>query len=159
MNKGSMLILALITVLILSFMVAAGIRTATTELFTTQNVFLKSSSFYYAVEGTEEIAKQIDNVSNPASISNDKTIQEGGLTKRYFTGDMIDDNSDGIVEVENVKFFQGFPAPPPMGMSLGANSGVTPSIWYFEITSEVSTGSRKSFTEVEAGVYKLLPGY
>ncbi len=152
-EKGSMLIITLITVLILSFIVASAIRTTTEELYTTYNVYLQKASYYQAVAGIETAAVQIRNSSDPSSIKLDVTVNApDGTKRRYYTGDIING-------VSNVTVFQGFPPPPLPGISLGASTGITPIVWNVNITSELTTGKRKAFSEINAGVYSLMMGY
>ena len=152
-EKGSMLIIALITVLILSFIVASGIRTTTTELYTTYNYYLKKSSYYYAVAGVESVAIMVKNSEDPSSISLDKTEHtEDGSTVRLFTGDFE-------TGVTNVTVFQGFQPPPLPGISLGTSTSVKPIIWELNMASELTKGKRKAYSEIEAGIYSLMMGY
>ncbi len=152
-EKGSMLIIALITVLILSFMVASGIRTTTTELFTTYNFYLKKVSYYYAVGGVESVAIMVKNSENPSSITFDQTNHtEDGFTIRLFTGDL----ENGV---SNVNVFQGFQPPPLPGISLGTSTSVKPIIWEINLASELTKNKRKAYSEIEAGIYSLMMGY
>ena len=152
-EKGSMLIIALITVLILSFIVASAIRTTTEELYTTYNVYLQKASYYTAVTGVETAAVKIRNSSDPSSITIDQTVHAAdGTTRRYYTGDIVNG-------VSNIAVFQGFPPPPLPGISLGTSSGITPIVWNVKITSILTTGKRKAFSEINVGVYSLMMGY
>jgi len=152
-EKGSMLIIALITILILSFIVAAGIRTTSTELFTTYNVYLKKYSYYYAVAGVEEIAEKIKNSENPSSIRENKIKNtENGLKVRIFTGDL----ESGVT---NISLFQGFPPPPLPGINLSSSSSITPLIWQLNVTSEIISKKRKAYSEIKTGIYSLMLGY
>ena len=57
---------------------------------------------------------------------------------------------------QNVKPFTGFDPPPLPSISLGSSTGIQPVIWYVPVTSEVTVGSKRSFTEIEAGIYSIL---
>ena len=58
MEKGSMLVLAIIATLILSLILVAGLTVSTTEVHTTQNYFLNKVSYYKAVEGVEIVTAE-----------------------------------------------------------------------------------------------------
>ena len=73
MERGSILIITLIAVLILSFMVASGIRTATTEIHTAQNYYLNKIAYYNAVDAVNNLTVQIRNSGDPTAISLDET--------------------------------------------------------------------------------------
>ncbi len=152
-EKGSMLIIALITVLILSFIVASGIRTTSTELFTTYNVYLKKASYYYAVAGVESTAIRIKNSEDPSSITVNQIINaEDGSNVHVYSGDL----ETGAM---NITVFQGFQPPPLPGISLGTTSNIKPIIWEVNITSELTNRKRKAYSEIETGIYSLMTGY
>ncbi len=152
-EKGSMLVIALITVLILSFIVASGIRTTTTELFTTYNYYLKKASYYYAVAGVESVAVLVKNSEDPSSIIlNETKNTEDGATVKLFTGDLE-------TGVSSITIFQGFQPPPLPGISLGTTTSIKPIIWEINLASELTKGKRKSYSEIEAGIYSLMMGY
>ena len=74
MERGSILIITLIAVLILSFMVASGIRTATTEIHTAQNHYLNKIAYYNAVDAVKVVAPEP--ASSPGSHASPEEVPE-----------------------------------------------------------------------------------
>ncbi len=156
MEKGSMLILAIIATLILSLIMVAGLTVSTTEVHTTQNYYMNKISYYKAIEGLEIVTEMIRNETDPSVINvkiSEFVTSETGITKKFLTGTLVDLQNGAI---QNVKQFLGFDAPPLPSISLGTATGVTPVIWYVPITSEVTVNHKRSYTEIEAGVYSIL---
>jgi len=156
MEKGSMLILAIVATLILSLIMVAGLTVSTTEVHTTQNYYLNKVSYYKAMEGVEIVTEMIRITADPGTISvaaGEYEIKEGGATRKFITGSLVDFQNG---ETQLVKSFTGFDPPPLPGISLGSVSGVMPVIWYVPITSEVTVGKKRSYTEIEAGIYSIL---
>jgi hypothetical protein len=170
MEKGSMLVLAIIATMILSLILVAGLTVSTTEVHTTQNNLMKKLSYYKAVEGVEVVIEDIRNTLNPDLIAslrygldNIYVIDDLGTSKLFITGSLGDlqalKNETATI-APAISQFNGFPAPPFPGMSLGTSTGVSPIIWMVPITAEVKTGKKTAYTEIEAGIYSiLLTGY
>ena len=110
-ERGSVLILTMMAVLILSVLVSGLLEVGTTEIYTTQNYELQKAAYYKAIEGVEEIRSLIIDPNNDAldiaqirrypaflegpllvdDISSDGTIDHlGGLERSYITGTLID---------------------------------------------------------------------
>lgn len=156
MEKGSMIILAIIATLILSLILVAGLTVSTTEVNTTQNYYLNKVSYYKAVEGIEHVIERIRNNPDPTEISINQSeylSNEDGSQKLFITGTLVDlQNSTA----QTVKQFMGFAPPPLPGISLGPNSGISPIIWYVPVTSEVTVNRKRAYTEIEAGIYSSV---
>jgi len=156
MEKGSMLILAIIATLILSLILVAGLTVSTTEIHTTQNYYLNKISYYKAVEGVEIVTQKIRDTADPTTIlvaGHEYRVTEGGITRRFLTGTLVDLHAGNS---QNVQPFAGFDPPPLPSISLGSSTGIQPIIWYVPITSEVTVNKKRSFTEIEAGIYSIL---
>lgn len=156
MEKGSMIILAIIATLILSLILVAGLTVSTTEVNTTQNYYLNKVSYYEAVEGIERVIEQIRSEPDPTSISviaDDFKINQNGTEKVFITGTLVDLQNG---TTQTVKQFMGFAPPPLPGISLGPNSGISPIIWYVPVTSKVTVNRKVSYTEIEAGIYSSV---
>jgi len=156
MEKGSMLILAIIATLILSLILVAGLTVSTTEVNTTQNYYMNKVSYYKAVEGVEIVTDEIRIATDPSTLNveaGDYQVSESGMTKKFITGSLVDLQNGTY---QNVKPFAGFDPPPLPSISLGSASGVMPVIWYVPVTSEVTVNRKRSFTEIEAGIYSIL---
>lgn len=157
MEKGSMLILAIITVLIMSIMIAGLLTIGSTEVKTTQNYQLKKKSFYHAVQGLETVIEQVRDSEDPVSIQVDRVasppIESDGTRKNYYTGSM----STGVTTVSQ---FEEIQAPQLVGISLGTEAGYVPVMYRVPVTAEVAMGSKPpSVTEIEAGIYSLMKNY
>ena len=72
MEKGSVLILTIITILIMSIMIFGLLSIGSTEVRTTQNYQLKKKSFYHAVQGLETVIERVRNSDDPISIQVNK---------------------------------------------------------------------------------------
>lgn len=156
MEKGSMIILAIIATLILSLILVAGLTVSTTEVNTTQNYYMNKISYYKAAEGVEIVTDLIRNTPDPTTIviaSTEYVDQQTGMTKSFITGSLVDLQNGNT---QNVTPFMGFDPPPLVGMSLGTMIGITPVIWFVPVTSEVTVNKKRSFTEIEAGIYSIL---
>lgn len=162
MEKGSMLILAIIATLILSLILVAGLTVSTTEVNTTQNYYMNKVSYYKAVEGLERVIDQIRADPNPASISvdmEDFKVVKDGAQRLFITGTLVDLQNlqnESLANAPTIRQFTGFPPPPLPGISLGPGAGILPIIWYVPITSEVTVNRKKSYTEIEAGIYSSV---
>ena len=131
MEKGSMLILAIIATLILSLIMVAGLTVSTTEFNTTQNYYINKVSYYNAIEGLEVVIDQIRNESNPENIyieANDYNKSQTGINRLFITGSLVDLQGG---TTQKVKKFARLPPPPLPGISLGPGSGISPILWYF----------------------------
>ena len=158
MERGSMLILAIIATLILSLILVSGLTVSTTEVNTTQNFYMNKISYYKAVEGVETVTELIRNTADPSTISvkaEDNITTGSGMSRSFITGTLVDLQHTPVT-IQNVKPFTGFDPPPLPSISLGTTSGITPIIWYVPITSEVTVNRKRSFTEIEAGIYSIL---
>ena len=158
MEKGSVLILTIIAVLILSLLVSGLLTVGSTEINTTQNFYLNKWSYYYAVQGMEVVMEQIRNTDNPAEISV-SDVQTGGgpiSKKTYITGSILDLQNG---TPQNISVFQGFNPPPIPGISLGTDAGMVPIVWRVPITTEIIQNKRKAYTEIQSGIYTLMKEY
>jgi hypothetical protein len=156
MEKGSMLVLAIIATLILSLILVSGLTVSTTEVNTTQNYYMNKVSYYKAVEGVEIVTQLIRDTADPTTIlvvENQYQTKESGSTRSFITGTMVDMQNG---TTQTVQPFSGFDPPPLPSISLGSSTGITPVIWYVPVTSEVTVNKKRSFTEIEAGIYSIL---
>jgi hypothetical protein len=156
MEKGSMLVLAIIATLILSLILVSGLTVSTTEVNTTQNYYMNKVSYYKAVEGVEIVTQLIRDTADPTTIlvvESQYQTKESGSTRSFITGTMVDMQNG---TTQTVQPFSGFDPPPLPSISLGSSTGITPVIWYVPVTSEVTVNKKRSFTEIEAGIYSIL---
>ena len=161
MNRGSILIFTMIMVLILSILLMGLLSVGGTEVFTTQNFYLRKVAYYNALEGLEEIRRQIWQTPDPdsvAAIQRDMSMTtktEDGIRKAYMTGTLEDYE---LSVSKPVTLFEGFNAPPIRGVS--SNIQVMPVVWSVSITSRISFGSsgnKFGYVEILAGIYSIVP--
>ena len=159
-QKGSILLLTMICVMILSLLALGLLSVGTTEMHTTQNSALNKSAFYDAVQGVEEIREQIYQNPDPVIVEQIYKIQSmteantAGLKRWYITGSMINmqDNT-----YRNVALLNEFRAPPPPSVS--SNITVVALVWDVTITAKVESGvnrKKAAYSEVEAGIYSIV---
>jgi hypothetical protein len=156
MEKGSMLVLAIIATMILSLILVAGLTVSTTEVHTTQNHYLNKVSYYSAIEGLELVIEQIRNEPNPENIeiaATDFQTSQAAIQKLFITGSLVEMQAGST---QKVRKFVGFPPPPLPGISLGPGSGISPILWYVPITSKVTVNKKIAYTELEAGIYSSV---
>jgi len=158
-EKGSVLILAMVAVLLLSIMLTGLLTVGTTEIYTTQNYQLHKAAYYAAVAGVEEIRNEIYKNPDPQVIENiskssPETLEYDNyeVTRSYITGSLKDRESGTYSSVSQ---FTAFPAPPPPGISL---KNAAPVMWRVNVTADVSVGKRNkkvAYAEILCGVYTL----
>ena len=168
-EKGSIMILTMVAVLILSVMLTGLLTVGTTEIFTTGNYHLKKIAYYTAVQGVEEIRNEIISNPDPQTVSNitrstyeTEQYETGDVKRSYMTGTLIDREAGGSYGI-GVPITQmiGIDAPPPRGItvSIGQRPFI-PSIWKVMVTADVIAGQRGkriAFSEIISGVYAVIP--
>ncbi len=152
-DKGAMMILVLITVLLLSIITIGGLTLSTSDIHITQNYYFDRLSYYTAVGGINRGIVEIAQASDPLSILINEKDSSTKLETQYYTG-TIEDYNGGDVSPESVGIFTSINPPPPPGISLDAN--IQPIIWDLLITGVVRTGNKIAFSEIETGVYTLI---
>ncbi len=158
-KKGSILILAVVTILILSIMAIAGLTVSSIENQTTNNYYRSKQAFYKAVEGVEKVRMKIYENQDPVFITgieyNRSLTKEGNsnVYTEYITGDLqtFEDNLSKQIDV-----FLGFNAPPFKGMSLDDRIGASPVIWYVPVTALKKAGRSTAYSEIQSGIYSTL---
>jgi hypothetical protein len=164
MQRGSILVLTLVSVIILSVMAITGLTVSDNENRTTQNYFLNKSAYYTAVEGVEIIRNTIYQKPEPDAVLiinktlADTTADEEGITKSYMTGS-FDDLQNYLkyqMTPPSIDYFQGFKPPPFPGVSLGSRISISPVVWHVRITARVQSGSKSAYTHIESGIYSIL---
>jgi hypothetical protein len=165
-ENGSVLVLTIISVLILSIMVTGLLNVGSTEIYTTQNFHLNKSAYYLAVQGVEEIRTLIYNTPNAESVSSIVKVppgeaysNPGGYLSFYTTGSLKD--LEDMLETSNttgvpVEQFKGFTPPSLMGISMGGSSSVEPIVWKVRVTAKIDANKRSTYSEITAGIYSVL---
>jgi Tfp pilus assembly protein PilX len=157
MQRGSVLVLTIVTVLIISVMVMGLLTIGTTEIKTTQNYVLKKKSFFHAIQGLEDVVEQVRNSDDPTTITVAKaaspTLDTDMTRKTYYTGNMVSGQ-------QNVSLFKEIEPPQLVGISLGTETGFVPVMYRVPIVAEVTAGRQNpAVTELETGVYSLMKNY
>ena len=181
-NKGSILVLTVISIMVLSIIVLGLLTVGTTEIQTTQNFHLNKAAYYTAVEGIENIRLLI--MANPGDVSfiesitksvsetqknesfetgpTDRQFENLGISRSYVTGnlkDFQDSNPQPVCEYMGFgtqgALGQGF-APQLRGLNLADPSIPGAKVWKVQVTAEAAMGSRKGYSEIIAGIYVPL---
>ncbi|UCH92432.1 MAG: hypothetical protein JSV88_19335 [Candidatus Aminicenantes bacterium] len=166
-QKGSVLVLTVISVLILSIMVTGLLNVGTTEIYTTQNYHLSKSAYYMAVQGVEEIRTLIYNTPDAQAVTSITQMPpyeaysayETDMLSYYITGslkDLEDILKGTITDGVPVEKFVGFKPPPLPAISLGGTSNIEPVVWKVQVTANVRVNKRSTYSEVVSGVYSVL---
>ena len=163
-EDGSALVITIMAVLILSSLAITGLTVSSTEVQSTQNFYLNKRAYYTALEGVEELRNEIyrnPSVENVTSLNRtkDTTLEGGGANYTfYITGSMQDlrNFTESQTATPNVDFFYGFNPPPLPAIGLGGTVPVSPVIWDVHVTATVNVGKKKSYAEIQTGVYSIL---
>lgn len=169
-EKGSILVLTVISTLILSIIMTGLLTIGTTELHTTQNYHLTKIAHYSALEGVEvvrnliaeaETTEDIDTITKTVSDTGGReSFNDGsgaitsGVYRSYITGSLLDFQEQ---TPQPVGQFKGFKAPPLLGASQNLN--LTPIIWKVYITSQALMGSKAGYSEIVSGIYYTVSSY
>lgn len=165
-EKGSVLVLTIIAVLILSIMVTGLLNVGTSEIYTTRNFHLKKVAHYTALQGVEEIRNKIVNAPDPQSIEtlvkmppSSAYTTTGGFLKYYVTGSLKDleeilagTNPNGVPPEK----FEGFTPPPLQGFALGGSTSIQPYVWKVQVTSKIDANKRSTYSEILTGIYSII---
>jgi type II secretory pathway pseudopilin PulG len=171
-EKGSILVLTVISVLILSIIVMGLLTVGTTEIQTTQNFHLNKAAYYTALEGVEEVRNMIGYPTDssgpdtllmyPSATKKVESFDTGidgrkfanlGITRSYVTGNLKDFQDE--TPQAPVPF-----SPPQRGTGLGTKVKFETILWKVSITAEAAMGNRKGYSEIVAGIKDIAPtGY
>jgi len=154
MKKGSILILALVTIMILSIMAIAGLSVTNIEIQTSGNYQRGKRALYKAINIVETIRMKIENNPDPAFVTGDELkCNEKSGNEQYITGTLVDFEQNSA---KSVVRFETFNPPPFKGMSLDDRISVSPVIWYVPVTTMIKEGKYRSYSEIQSGVYSIL---
>lgn len=157
-EDGSILILVMIGVVVLSMMGIMGLNKTKTEIRISRNFFSDKTAFFAAETGLNLGKNFLRNSLDPASVVFGP-IQSGNSSFR--SGKLYDEYGYIITSPENVDPFTAFPAPAPTGMSLDPNMGIFLTSWELSVTAMNSPTalSPKSRKELTTTVAILLSEY
>ena len=132
-EQGSVLVLVLFGVIILTLIGVTGLRHTTGELAIARNFMSDKTAFFTAESGIQFGINELRNTINPAAISFETTTGSA----LYKSGEMTD------LAAQYINGFLGFPAPMPKGMSIemSGTSGVVPTAWDLVVSSKFPANS------------------
>jgi hypothetical protein len=171
-EKGSVLVLTTIVVLILSLLATGLLTVGTTETYATKNFHLNKAAYYMAVQGVEEIRNTIYNTPDADTVgtitksvtstlgtpeSSSRSYVKGnvydGMDRFYITGSLYNMEKN---TPQPLTQFLGFDAPPFPGMSISTGTSIAPVVWKVNVSAGVRMGKRAGRAEIVAGVYSIL---
>jgi hypothetical protein len=184
-DKGSILVLTVVSVLLLSVMVIGLLTTGDVELMSAQNQYLNRVAYYTAIQGMEEIRNLIyhDPTIEVIQKSYDDDIhhEAEGMERTYMTGSLWDleyirTGSGSVVGINpggtggasvsefNDKLERDKDEYKQLkgklrfvrSMSLDEIKG-TEFVWNIKITSMVTFGRQIAYSEISAGILTFLP--
>jgi len=178
-ERGSALVLTIVSVLILSVMVSGLLNVGTTEMYTTRNYQLQKYAYYTAVEGVEEIRNKINHINNN-EIDNLKRLPLSNTADPNFGTEFYGYNGFRYVyvtatleEYEAYKKGVGainaisrvdtgvIPGTPPasaMATAQGhSNPTAIPVQWQLYVTAEVGKAGLSAYAEILAAVWGAVP--
>jgi len=152
-NRGSTLVLVLISVLILSLIALSALTMTNTEIGTTRNFFQDKNAFYAAEAGLEDGVQRISTSHmDPASVIFTESF--GKMT--YYSGKVTD------VTAQYVSAFRGFRPPPPGGQSveMGGELAMGSAAWRLHVSAGGSAGTRnQSRKQLQTVVVTMVAEY
>jgi hypothetical protein len=152
-DRGSTLVLVLISVLILSLIALSALTMSNTEIGTTRNFFQDKNAFYAAEAGLEDGIQRISTSKmDPAGVSFTESF--GKMT--YYSGKVTD------VTEQYVEAFKGFKPPPPRGQSIemGGELGMGSAAWRLHVSAGGSAGTRnQSRKQLQTVVVTMVAEY
>jgi hypothetical protein len=137
-NRGSTLVLVLISTLILSLIALSALTMSNTEMGTARNFLQDKNAFYTADAGIQvgidAIRTAVASAFDASNVSFTQTI--GRYT--FYSGRISDSSAQAV------KGFRGFKPPPPVGMSveMSGELGAVTLPWDLTVSSVAAVGSK-----------------
>ncbi len=133
-NKGSVLVLVLIAVLVLSMIGITGLKSTSAELVISRNFLNDKTAFFMAESGINFGINELRGSIDPTSVSFLQTLDNS-----FYKSGPITENTAQYIEA-----FLAIPAPPPQGISMevGGDAGIVATAWDLLVSSEYKTASR-----------------
>ena len=132
-EKGSVFILVLIGILVISILGISGLTKSTTEISVSRNFKEDKIALFSANSGINYGINELRNTVDPQSIQFQISGGDNGYSS-YKSGKITDSTP------QNVTGFLSFTPPPPSGVSLeiGGEAGVSLTAWNLIVSSFVS---------------------
>ncbi len=134
-EKGSVLVLVLFGVIILSLIGVMGLNRSKTEISITRNFFADKDSFFTAESGISLGTDQLRYSVDPAT-EIFGPVTDG--TRSYRSGPLYDTYGFAITDPQYITPFLTFDPPPPIGISVETSGSMGVSITPWEVTSSSS---------------------
>ena len=159
-EKGSVLILVLFGVIILSMMGVTGLNRTKTEISITRNFFADKDSFFTAENGISMGTDLLRDSVDPAS-EIFGPVTDG--TRTFRSGPLYDTYGYKVTDPQYITPFLTFDAPPPIGISIeiSGSMGVAITPWQVISSSSVKVpgGGNNARKEVRSIVVMLNSEY
>ena len=134
-EKGSVLILVLFAVIILSLIGVMGLNRSKTEISITRNFFADKDSFFTAETGisigTDKLRYSVDPATEIFG-----PITDG--TRSYRSGPLYDSYGYKITDPQYITPFLTFDPPPPIGISVETSGSMGVMVTPWEVISSSS---------------------
>lgn len=151
-EKGSVLVLVLFGVIILTLIGVTGLRHSAGELAIARNFRSDKTAFFTAESGIQFGINELRQTFNPGTIIFESNTNDSS----YKSGKMAE------VGAQNVGGFLAFPAPLPKGMSIemSGTSGIVPTAWDLVVSSAYpTTSSHPARKEIRSVILILSAEY
>ncbi|MEN8221946.1 MAG: pilus assembly PilX N-terminal domain-containing protein [Acidobacteriota bacterium] len=159
-EKGSVLILVLFGVIILSLMGITGLNRSKTEISITRNFFADKDSFFTAENGISLGTDQLRDTVDPAG-EIFGPVTDG--IRSFRSGPLYDTYGTIITSPQYIAPFLTFDPPPPIGISVetSGSMGVTVTPWQVISSSSVKVpgGGNNARKEVRSIIVLLSSEY
>ncbi len=157
-EKGSILILVMLGVLILSVIGVMGLNKTKTEVTITRNYYADKTAFFTAESGLNIGKNMLRNSLDPGTVIFGPVET---VNTSYRSGPLYDRYGYVITAPQSVIPFTAFPAPPPTGMTLDPNMGLHLTSWELSVTafSTSTVSQQRSRKELTTTVAILLSEY
>ncbi len=132
-EQGSVLVLVLFGVIILTLIGVTGLRHSTGELAISRNFMSDKTAFFTAESGIQFGINELRGTVNPTAIS----FASDENNSSYKSGEMSE------IGAQSIGGFLAFPAPLPKGISIemSGTSGVVPTAWDLVVSSTYPANS------------------
>jgi hypothetical protein len=153
-EKGSVLVLVLIGVLVISILGISGLTKSTTEISVSRNFNDDKIALFTANSGINYGINELRNTIDPQSVQ--FQISDTEYFSSFKSGKITDSTP------QNVTGFLSFTPPPPSGVSLeiGGEAGVSLTAWNLIVSSHVSIPTRgEARKQIQSAVVLLSSEY
>lgn len=155
-ESGSILILVMFAVVILSLIGVMGLNKSKTEIKISRNYFTDKTAFFAAEDGVSTGTDMLRNTVDPPSVIFGPIQYDNAV---FRSGPLYDRYGYKISDPQYVEPFLTFKAPPPVGISIETSGsiGVFATPWKVTSSSSVATlGSGQAAKKEITSIVVLL---